>query len=387
MKEKLLIIGCSLLALFMLISYTGCSSDNGEDIVTPESPEDGDNETLDYNTICFYYDWYGNEEFDGGMSHWAHAIAPNPNGGSSPGTIPGTEGNIASNFYPELGRYSNRDPEIVKKHMEMFQKARIGVAAVSWWNEKTAAEADKNQLLLDEAQKVGVKVCFHLEPYSGRNPENLKENMKKLIDKYGNHPAFYKVDGKPMFFIYDSYNIEAEEWAKLLSPNGAITIRNTAYDSYVIGLWLDNVGKQGPVILNSHFDGFYTYFSSLGFNYGSTPTNWNTMQKWAENNNKIFIPSVGPGYIDTRIRPWNTPATRNRNNGRYYDVMYGKAIESKASFISITSFNEWHEGSQIEPATPYTGSAFTYLDYESLAPDYYLTRTAHWIKEFRKSRN
>ena len=315
MKEKLLIISCIMISLFLLVSYTGCSSDDGEDIVNPEPPEEEDDDALDYNTICFYYDWYGNQEFDGGMSHWSHTIIPNPNGGSNLGSIPGTEGNIASNFYPELGRYSNRDPEIVKKHMEMFKKARIGVAAVSWWNEKTTAEAEKNQLLLDEAQKVGVKVCFHLEPYSGRNPENLKENMKKLIDKYGSHPAFYKVNGKPMFFIYDSYNIEPEEWAKLLSPSGAITIRNTTYDSYVIGLWLDNVDKQAPIILNSHFDGFYTYFASLGFNYGSTPTNWNTMQKWANDNGKIFIPSVGPGYIDTRIRPWNNSATRNRNNG------------------------------------------------------------------------
>ncbi|MFR0678689.1 glycoside hydrolase family 99 protein [Dysgonomonas mossii] len=384
MKEKLLIISCIMISLFLLVSYTGCSSDDGEDIVNPEPPEEEDDDALDYNTICFYYDWYGNQEFDGGMSHWSHTIIPNPNGGSNLGSIPGTEGNIASNFYPELGRYSNRDPEIVKKHMEMFKKARIGVAAVSWWNEKTTAEAEKNQLLLDEAQKVGVKVCFHLEPYSGRNPENLKENMKKLIDKYGSHPAFYKVNGKPMFFIYDSYNIEPEEWAKLLSPSGAITIRNTTYDSYVIGLWLDNVDKQAPIILNSHFDGFYTYFASLGFNYGSTPTNWNTMQKWANDNGKIFIPSVGPGYIDTRIRPWNNSATRNRNNGKYYDVMYEKAIESNVSFISITSFNEWHEGSQIEPAVPYAGSAFTYLDYGNLASDFYLTRTAYWIKEFRK---
>lgn len=384
MKEKLLIISCIMISLFLLVSYTGCSSDDGEDIVNPEPPEEEDDDALDYNTICFYYDWYGNQEFDGGMSHWSHTIIPNPNGGSNLGSIPGTEGNIASNFYPKLGRYSNRDPEIVKKHMEMFKKARIGVAAVSWWNEKTTAEAEKNQLLLDEAQKVGVKVCFHLEPYSGRNPENLKENMKKLIDKYGSHPAFYKVNGKPMFFIYDSYNIEPEEWAKLLSPSGAITIRNTTYDSYVIGLWLDNVDKQAPIILNSHFDGFYTYFASLGFNYGSTPTNWNTMQKWANDNGKIFIPSVGPGYIDTRIRPWNNSATRNRNNGKYYDVMYEKAIESNVSFISITSFNEWHEGSQIEPAVPYAGSAFTYLDYGNLASDFYLTRTAYWIKEFRK---
>lgn len=386
MKNKFLIPCIILVLLIIQFSYTACSSDNEDIASNPDTPG-ADDGALDYKTISFYYDWYGNVEFDGNLSHWSHTIAANPNGGSSTGTIPGTESNIASNFYPELGRYSSRDTETVRKHMEMFKEARIGVAAVSWWNEKTNAEAVKNKLLLDEAEKVGVKVCFHLEPYEGRTTETLRENIEMLIDKYGTHLAFYKVEGKPMFFIYDSYTIDPKDWAKLLSPDGTITIRNTVYDSYVIGLWLGSVAEQAPVILNSHFDGFYTYFSSMGFNYGSTPTNWATMQNWAEENNKIFIPSVGPGYIDTRIRPWNTTASRSRNDGKYYDVMYGKAIESKASFISITSFNEWHEGSQIEPAVPYKSSAFSYLDYGNLESDYYLKRTAYWIGEFRKSKN
>ena len=65
------------------------------------------------------------------------------------------------------------------------------------------------------------------------------------------------------------------------------------------------------------------------------------MQKWAKENGKIFIPSVGPGYIDTRIRPWNGSVIRTRTDGQYYDAMYRKAIEAGVSAISITSFNEW----------------------------------------------
>lgn len=125
----------------------------------------------------------------------------------------------------------------------------------------------------------------------------------------------------------------------------------------MIGLWTSSPTVQRPFILNAHFDGFYTYFAATGFTYGSTPTNWVSMQKWAKENGKIFIPSVGPGYIDTRIRPWNGSVIRNRTDGQYYDAMYRKAIEAGVSAISITSFNEWHEGSQIEPAVPYTSSS------------------------------
>ncbi len=113
---------------------------------------------------------------------------------------------------------------------------------------------------------------------------------------------------------------------------------------------------------NSGFDGFYNYFASTGFTYGSTPANWKYLHEWAEKNNKIFIPSVVPDYIDTRIRPWNTSNTRDSNNEKYYDNMYLKAIESGARYISITSFNEWHEGTQIEPAIPMKTEKFNYFN-------------------------
>jgi Glycosyl hydrolase family 99 len=46
----------------------------------------------------------------------------------------------------------------------------------------------------------------------------------------------------------------------------------------------------------------------------------------------------------------------------------------------ITSFNEWHEGTQIETAVPKQIPGFSYLNYQRLTSDYYLDRTAQWIR-------
>jgi hypothetical protein len=67
---------------------------------------------------------------------------------------------------------------------------------------------------------------------------------------------------------------------------------------------------------------------------------------------QLFIASVGPGYNDTRIRPWNGGATGGREGGRLYERAWRHAIEADADIISITSYNEWGEGTQIEPAIP-----------------------------------
>lgn len=56
------------------------------------------------------------------------------------------------------------------------------------------------------------------------------------------------------------------------------------------------------------------------------------------------------------------------------------------SRIGITPFNEWHEGTQIEPAVPKKVGDYTYEDYTPRSAHYYLDRTAHWVGEFEKSR-
>jgi glycoprotein endo-alpha-1,2-mannosidase len=110
------------------------------------------------------------------------------------------------------------------------------------------------------------------------------------------------------------------------------------------------------------------------------------MATFAAGNGLIFIPSVGPGYIDTRIRPWNNGTTRDRGNGRYYEKMFKAAIAVKPPMISITSYNEWHEGTQIEPAGKKRIEGFTYLDYSPLSPTAYLDLTAELVERFERSR-
>lgn len=364
--------------MMVLAAFTACNTKNKN---TTESH--AENKNVDYKTISFYYNWYGNIPTDGENLHWQHGIAPAPGQKGDAGSIPGTEDNIACNYYPQLGLYSSNDRETIKKHIQMHVQARVGVLSVTWWGEHDFKHPSI-PILLDEAQKAGLKICFHIEPYPNRNARTFSENVKYIIDNFGEHPAFYKVDGKPMFFVYDSYLIKNEEWVKVFSKEGELSVRGTKYDGIYIGLALKKESLND--IYQSHFDGFYTYFASTGFTEATDPHNWKFMQEWGEKHNKIFIPSVGPGYIDTRIRPWNTSTTRDRETGKYYDDMYKAAIDCNAPYISITSFNEWHEGTQIEPAVPYKGNAFEYLDYKPLDTDYYLEKTAYWVKEFQESK-
>jgi glycoprotein endo-alpha-1,2-mannosidase len=68
--------------------------------------------------------------------------------------------------------------------------------------------------------------------------------------------------------------------------------------------------KHRHDIKKAAFDGFYTYFASNGFSYGSSWKNWRSLAVYAYQNSLLFVPSVGPGYLDTRVRPWNGKSRR-----------------------------------------------------------------------------
>ncbi|HOS47422.1 MAG TPA: alpha-mannosidase [Bacteroidia bacterium] len=341
--------------------------------------------SLNDHTVCFYYNWYGSNSIDGNNYHWAHPVMPQNDNDTTKKFFPGN-GDIGANFYPSNGEYSSADPALIEKHMQEIESAGIGIIAVTWLGENDYTFKSVTPLL-DAASRHGIKVCFQIEPIVRKTVFSTCDAVRFIIDKFGNHPAFYKSKetNRPMFFVYDSYVIPAKEWAVVLSDSGKQSIRNSKYDSDMIGLWC---WKEDSLFFEqSGFDGFYTYFASRGFTFGSTPENWSSLQKWADLHKQIFIPSVGPGYNDERIRPWNTRNNKDRENGKYYDRMFEDAIASKVKWIGITSFNEWHEGTQIEPATKHIVKQYQFLDYGELNENYYLIRTNYWLQQWKESKS
>lgn len=78
---------------------------------------------------AFYYSWYGSPQREGHYIHWDHVMVPHwdpkisasyPRGRHSP------PDDLGSSFYPELGPYSSRDPDVLQEHMTQLKEAAIG---------------------------------------------------------------------------------------------------------------------------------------------------------------------------------------------------------------------------------------------------------------------
>ena len=70
-----------------------------------------------------------------------------------------------------------------------------------------------------------------------------------------------------------------------------------------------------------------------------------------------FIPATAPGYNDTGVRDGHVPLSRklseNDEFGSLFQAMINEAVtlidEETDNLFMITSWNEWHEDTQIEP--------------------------------------
>jgi hypothetical protein len=139
----------------------------------------------------------------------------------------------------------------------------------------------------------------------------------------------------------------------------------------------------------AHFSGMYTYDGIAG----ATAPGWRQAGEYARAHGLIRAPSVAPGYLDDRAVPGNSTPTVDRADGAAYDRQWSNALDpavgGSPTWVSVTSFNEWHEGSSIEPAdsTPPAGHGYRTYDGAygrtgTAAEAAYLDRTAYWAARF-----
>jgi glycoprotein endo-alpha-1,2-mannosidase len=294
----------------------------------------------------FYYPWYGTEAEDGAYLHWGQNGVPAPF-------------DIASNFFPARGAYSSGDPRVLDGQMREIAGAGVRTVVTSWWG-WGSVEDQRLPAVLQAAQARGLRVAIHLEPYAGRTLASIEDDVEHLTTV-----------GIRDFYIYRPTDIPAEGWAALESSlEGVRLFAQTAMVGFAAA------GK---------FDGVYTYDILL---YGGD--SFGRLCAQARQAGLLCAPSVGPGYLasratgDTRMKP--------RRRGATYDAMWSAALRARADFVTITSYNEWNEGTQIEPATsdPIRPGYLTYDGAYGLrgvaAEGAYLKRTARWTHRLASGR-
>lgn len=297
----------------------------------------------------FYYPWWGTKQQDGRYLHW------NQRGHAPPS-------DLATTYFPARGVYSSSDVRVLRAQMREIKAAGISEVVSSWWGWGSPEDV-RLPRVMREANARGLKVAVQIEPYEKwqRTPATLAADLVHLRDV-----------GITRAYVYRPFDdlIDVAAWVKL---NGdAPTIELLAQTT--------DVSKAAA----AGFDGVYTY-DVLGTRGGA----FAGLCDRARALGLTCAPSVGPGYNAGRAT--GDERVRTRRQGATYDGMWRAAIAAAPDRITITSYNEWHEGTQIEPARRQPPS--WYGEYESYEGAYgrsgraaesaYIVRTAYWTSAYR----
>jgi glycoprotein endo-alpha-1,2-mannosidase len=300
-------------------------------------------------TSIFYYPWWGTPRYDGKYLHW-----------NKGGHLPPHD--LASTFYPSRGAYSSRNWKILSQHMTDIARAGIDEVVSSWWG-LGSPEAARLPVLMRAAWKHHLDVAVHIEPY----------------EKWDRTPAVVEADlvylrslGVGRVYVYRPFDplISDQDWTELTAAFPSIEFLAQTNDAA-------RAAAAG-------FDGVYTYdvLNIRGAAFAGLCTR-------ARAAGIACAPSVGPGYSATRAT--SDHRVRSRRAGATYDGMWRAAIAARPQRVTVTSYNEWHEGTQIEPARRQTDRLYgAYASYEGAygttgkaAERAYLVRTKYWTSVFR----
>jgi hypothetical protein len=249
--------------------------------------------------------------------------------------------NRAKADYPQLGRYTSDDADVMRQHIKWAKAAGINGFIVSWKN------TDSLNRRLDQLVGIADQENFKLAIiYEGldfdRNPlptGQIGTGLDYFINHYASHSAF-NMFGEPMIIWSGTWKFTRDEVASVTQS------RRTS-----LFILASEKNVQGYNRLADLVDGNAYYWSSVNPDtFPGYAEKLTAMGEAVHANGGYWIPPASPGF-DARMIGGTTVV--DRKNGETLRTEMNVAYRSAPDVIGLISWNEFSENSYIEPSQTY----------------------------------
>ncbi len=256
--------------------------------------------------------------------------------------------------------YDSRDRATIQRHVAQARSAGIDALVQSWYGPSGGVNnmTEFNfATLLDVSAQSDFRAAVDFEVTSPffSTAGDVQGALATLLSGHARHPAYLRVNGKPVVFFWRQQRFSVDDWT---------AIRNQV-DPNRASIWIAE--GTDPSYLRV-FDGIHWYSVAWSADPVSSLVNYAAkVRKTAEDLGgfRYWVSPAMPGYDDRKLRGAGG-LVRPRDNGNYFRATFAGANQSGADWVIVTSFNEWPEGSQIEPSVAY-GESYLNLTRELAA--------------------
>jgi len=236
-----------------------------------------------------------------------------------------------TNYTPALGYYDSQDDQVIDQQLALAKRAHQEAFISSWWGPGHDTDAAL-QYLFQRSSREGSPhpglrwaVYYEAERSSAPRPDQIAADLQHLAGTVFSHPAYLRVGGRPVVFVNGGGEncTTAARWAQakaLLSGEVYVVLKV--------------------------FSGFATC--------ASQPDAWH---QYAAASPYVAHPphaaSVSPGFSR-----WGETPRLGRDAARF-EADVQRLAASGAFWQLVTTWNEWGDGTGVEPAQEF---GETYID-------------------------
>jgi hypothetical protein len=311
----------------------------------------------------YYYPWYG-PNFHGNSGYPRRELIPPQ--------------------YPLLGEYDDRQPNVTAQHIQWTVTSGVQVWATSWWGPGSSTDTTTLNHILKHPDIGKINIALFYET-DGRIKQNLDgtwntsrvvPDIQHIAQNYFGHPQYLKIGGKPVLFVYLTRSLFSRGILANVTNLMRTTASQSGYSLYIVG---DHVWQSAPTTPTTYqpfqlLDGVTNYdvYGNLKTKgdlyarqsgvdkYQSRQMAWLQATK-NSGRSCSFLPSVTPGFLKRggTLDPMSRKLDENSPPGSLFRALLKNAFkvtdDRAENMVMITSFNEWHEETQIEPVNPIGG--------------------------------
>jgi glycoprotein endo-alpha-1,2-mannosidase len=312
-------------------------------------------------TFAFYYPWYGTPSVSGYWYHWNDA-------NHNPDNITNGRRDISATDYPLLDVYDSNNETVISQHIQWAKQAGIGCFIISWWGINDFTD-NASKHIREICERDNFNFTFYYESTTSIN--QALGDLNYLLNTYGNSPSYYKIDGRPVIFVFQRARDSLERGRYPFFDNGwkdvVQDLKGNGENPYII---MDFGGYEYDVksfvdYFEGFVDGIHVYNDIAIFDVSPSAVQYiyRSASDLAHSYNKIFVATIVPGFDNTVASNYNNSLVVDRQDGATYSLFWQIANASRPDGYAVTSFNEWHEGTEIEPSREY-GNQYLNLTFE-----------------------